>query len=149
MKKQVGFPVVLLDSKLYPFTESESTSVIEFWKSTRKMIAASRTTYEKLSGCSLGSELSLAQFDDDDLTEPPHKRSKVEDVKLGELDKKLDSVLEKLTFINDLKRVFECVVCRSPFKLPVVSPCCQRIIGCKEYGWRHILTALYALCQDT
>lgn len=43
IKKQVGFDVILLDSKLYPLIANESTAGIDFWKSNRKIIATSRS----------------------------------------------------------------------------------------------------------
>ena len=42
VRKQVGFEVVLLDSKLFPIFENEASSSFDFWKSTRKIIAASK-----------------------------------------------------------------------------------------------------------
>ena len=50
VKRQVGFEVVLLDSKLFPVIPNDSTSGPDFWKSTWKIIAASRLMYEKLTG---------------------------------------------------------------------------------------------------
>ena len=58
VKHQVGFDVVLLDCKLFPLIENEAMSCPDFWKSTRKIIAASRSMYEKLVGVSAGEELS-------------------------------------------------------------------------------------------
>ena len=46
----VGFEVILLDSKCYPILHTETTTEFEFWKSTRKILAASKTSYEKLTG---------------------------------------------------------------------------------------------------
>ena len=48
--KQVDFDVVLLDSKGYPLLDNESTSGESFWKSTRKILAANRQLYRKLTG---------------------------------------------------------------------------------------------------
>ena len=62
-------------SKLYPVTDNESTSGPEFWRSTRKIIAASRASYEKLVGMSVGDELSQL-YDNVVITEPPSKRVK-------------------------------------------------------------------------
>ena len=36
VSEQVGFPAVLLDSKCFPLIKNDSTSGVEFWKSTRK-----------------------------------------------------------------------------------------------------------------
>ena len=46
---QVGFPVILLDSKLYPLLSNEGTSGVDFWRSTRKILAASKSLYQQLS----------------------------------------------------------------------------------------------------
>ena len=47
--KQVGYDI-LLDSKCLPVLTSEGTSGLEFWKSTRKILAASWSVYEQLTG---------------------------------------------------------------------------------------------------
>ena len=52
--------------------------------------------------------------------------------KLEEIGKKLDSVCQQLSFIDDLKKVFECVICRAVAKAPIISTCCHRVIGCAE-----------------
>ena len=49
-KMQVGFEVVLLASKLFPLLDNDSTTGVEFWRSARTTIAASRASYEKLAG---------------------------------------------------------------------------------------------------
>ena len=45
VNKQVDLDVILLDSKCYPLLENESTSGETFWRSTRKVQAASRSIY--------------------------------------------------------------------------------------------------------
>ena len=75
VRKQVGFDPVLLDCKLFPLIDNETTSGPEFWRSTRKIIAVSRTSYEKLAGVAAGEELSLVD-DDVVITEPPCKKVK-------------------------------------------------------------------------
>ena len=52
VRQQVGFPVILLDSKCFPILENETTSAIEFWKSNRKILAASSSLYSRLTGSS-------------------------------------------------------------------------------------------------
>jgi hypothetical protein len=47
VKAQVGFDTILLDSKLYPVFESDATTGTEFWKSTRKIMAASRSLFRR------------------------------------------------------------------------------------------------------
>ena len=43
VSESVGFDVILLDSKCYPLLDNAATSVISFWKSTRKILAASQS----------------------------------------------------------------------------------------------------------
>ena len=50
VKKQVDSDVILLDSKYYPLLENGSTSGETFWRSTRKVLAANRAVYNKLTG---------------------------------------------------------------------------------------------------
>ena len=63
VRKQIGLDVVLLNSKLYPIIDNENTSGAEFWRSTRKIIAVSRASYEKLSGTVVGEELCRVEDD--------------------------------------------------------------------------------------
>jgi hypothetical protein len=72
VKKQLGFPVILLDSKLGPLIENESTSAAGFWKSTWKFIAASRPAYKKAGGVLPDTELCLDDCD----RQPQPKRTK-------------------------------------------------------------------------
>ena len=50
VKQQIDLDVILLDSKCYPLLENDSTSGEVFWKSTRKVLAANRSIYSKLTG---------------------------------------------------------------------------------------------------
>ena len=130
VQKQLGFSVILLDSKLFPITESETTSSSEFWKSTRKIIAVSISAYEKAGGVLPKNELINLDTD-----EPQPKRAKTEQeshVLTSDVLKMLESIDKKLSFVTELQCTFECVICRSPVKRPLVAPCCQWIIGCKE-----------------
>ena len=147
VKAQVGFDVILLDCKLYPLIANDSTSGLDYWKSTRKVIATSRAVYEKLVGKSAVDEISTVD-DEVAIIEPPAKKARVasDDVettpildKLAEIEKGVSSVNHKLTFIDDFKKSFECIICRLPCKLPVVNSCCQRIVGCRDCvrRWRE------------
>lgn len=149
VRKQIGLDVVLLDSKLFPIMDNETTSGPEFWRSTRKIIAVSRASYEKLTGIAVGEE--LGQVEDDVLNQPPCKRLKemgkhnfTEDFEA--LNKKIDAMGGKLSLIDNVvdivKKIFECVICKSVVKSPVVSKCCQRIIGCRlcVMTWRGTST---------
>ena len=53
VSESVGFDVILLDSKYYPLLDNAATSIISFWKSTRKILAASKSILQKLSVGSL------------------------------------------------------------------------------------------------
>lgn len=91
---EIGFEVILLDSKLFPILNNDATSGVDFWKSTRKVIAASRSTYESLVGITAGEELK--QVEDNAIEVPPSKKAKVNDDLLMEL--------MKLSFIDDVKK---------------------------------------------
>ena len=146
VKRQVGFEVILLDSKLYPLIESEATSGFDYWKSTRKIIATSRTVYEKLIGKSPAEEIKQV---DEDVVVVDHPRKKIkltsdgDDVviltKLEEVEKAVREINEKLGFLGELKKAFECIICRLPSESPVVTMCCQRVVGCDECvkKWRE------------
>ena len=107
VKTQLGLEVILLDSKLYPSFDNEATSGVEFWKSTRKIIAASRSLYEKLGGVMPGAELNQGE-DNLVMTEPSSKKRKMEpEVQLEDIYKKLDIIDAKLSFIDEIKKTFE------------------------------------------
>ena len=110
VKEQVGFEVVLLDSKCYPILSNEDTSIPDFWRSTRKIIAASQQAYEKLGG--IPPEMDLCkQMEERDESELPKKRAWVKgkekmddrlDSTHGSLDeviKKLESIERKMSFL--------------------------------------------------
>ena len=46
VSSNVGYDVILLDSKCYPLLDNSVTTSIDFWKSTRKILAASKSSYE-------------------------------------------------------------------------------------------------------
>ena len=62
------------------------------------------------------------------------------------IHKKLNSIGEKLSLVDSLvdvaKKIMECVICKSVVQSPVVSKCCQRIIGCRACvnTWRGTST---------
>ena len=45
---------------------------------------------------------------------------------------KLTKVERKLAFLDELSQGFQCVICKSTAKTPVVSPCCQRVVECES-----------------
>ena len=142
VKDQVRFEVVLLDSKCYPITANEITSDPEYWKGTRKVIAAHRGNYEKLGGISPETDLlkcmeDLDSGDQGETKEQTKKRrrgkgKKKESVAYSDILKRLDSIDRKLTLLDGLKKALECCICKYTCNRPVVVRCCGRIIGCSS-----------------
>ena len=129
--------MILLDSKCYPLLDNAATSIISFWKSTRKILAASKSIFQKLSGGSLdlkraNDEVDLTQAKEDEELLPPSKRARTDSGSktLDEVFEKVDKIESKFTFISLLIKAFECVVCKAVMSKPMVSTCCQRIVGC-------------------
>ena len=52
-------------------------------------------------------------------------------MKLGEVEKAVGSINQKLVVAEDLKN-FECIMYCLPCKSLVVSSCCQCIVGCDD-----------------
>ena len=110
VQEQVGFEVILLDSKLFPLLDNDATTGVDFWKSTRKIIAASRSLYEKLGGITPGTEFSNELISG----EPSTKKRKINEeedpdkdflrAKLEEMDNKLTDIKAKITFLDDIVR---------------------------------------------
>ena len=131
VKNQVGFEAILLDSKLYPLIANDSTSGLDYWKSSRKIIATSRTVYEKIVGKSPAEELSQVDeevvivkplvkkvriaLDDGDMLESIEKTvTNPILAKLEEVQNAVSCVNQKLVFMDDLKKGFECIICPLP-----------------------------------
>ena len=75
VKQQVGFQVVLLDSKCFQILESDTTTETDYWKSNRKILAASKSLYTKLAGTSANLKrardaVDLTNSDEEGLTPP-------------------------------------------------------------------------------
>ena len=133
--QQLGFQAVLLDSKCFPLIGNEGTSG-DFWKGTRKILAASKSHYEKSTGqsadiMSIGEAIEIT----DEEPGPSTKRRCTEGVEINpimqEVTTKLTMIDKKLGFLNELGQGFQCIICKSLAILPVVSSCCQRVIGCE------------------
>lgn len=138
--QQVGFEALLLDSKCYPLLANEGTSGIEFWKSTRKILGSSKSVYEKVSGSSANVNIEQAIDLTDDEAGPSRKRqcATLLEPDTTQFETRMQLVLDKLTrvenkliFLEELTQAFQCVICKSTAKTPVVSPCCQRVVGCE------------------
>ena len=63
VKQQVGYDVILLDSKCFPVLDNDISRSSEFWKSTRKIMAASKSLYVKLKGSSADPEHAKVEVD--------------------------------------------------------------------------------------
>ena len=122
----IGYDVILLDSKCYPLLDNDATSTLEFWKSTRKILAASKVSYNKLTNKPV-TNIDLTGND-----EPLPKRQCSDDSDL--LKEVLDRTkkLEKgFDFLSSLAQTFECLICKGICKKPIIAAnCCQRIVGC-------------------
>lgn len=136
VSESVGFDVILLDCKCYPLLDNASTSSIEFWKSTRKILAASKNVFQKLSGTTAANfkkKMMTACDDtsDEDIVRTA-KRPRLDTSEKSDKSSKLELIIEaRFSFIDSLTKSFECVVCKSLSKKPcATSACCQRILGC-------------------
>lgn len=152
VSKQANIDVVLLDSKCYPILDNDSTTGESFWRSTRKVLAASKAVYEKLTGhCTnlSNANVDLTGDDSDSSAQsspsPPTKRpcigtlpTSIEE-KLDKIVTGMSSVQQLLTLMGNLQQAFQCVVCRGTVTVPMVAKCCGRIIGCQECvtAWRE------------
>ena len=63
VRHQVGFEVVLLDSKCFPVLDSETMAGIDFWKSNLKILAASQALYKELTGSSTSVKMANDEVD--------------------------------------------------------------------------------------
>ena len=132
---QVGYDVILLDSKCLPILTSEGTSGVEFWRSTHEILAASQSRYEHLTGKAVKIELEGVGIDltGDDVEpgpEPPTKRPKQDD-SASDTALKITRVEKRLNFIDEIATCFNCVICKALASSPVVSSCCHRVVGCE------------------
>ena len=133
--QQVAFDVVLLDSKCFPILQSETTNETEFWKSNRKILAASKTLYDKLIGTRTNPKQAnieeLTSSDDD----PQHRPKRLCLSNTEMFDKILegmDALQKQNTFCNKVAAVFECVICKDIMHKPQFGACCNRAVGCQQ-----------------
>ena len=52
--------------------------------------------------------------------------------KIEDISKQVSGLAESITFMQNMQRSLECVVCKGLVKSPIVSKCCGRVIGCKR-----------------
>ena len=98
---QVGFPIVLLDSKCYPLSPSSGTSGDDFWKSTRRILAASKSLFKKLGGH--GSDVSSAESE----TQPSSSKKPRTDTLVKILDK-VCVIERKVSIPSELSKAMQC-----------------------------------------
>jgi len=139
VKEQVGYDIILLNNKLYPILDAPSTRG-DFWRSSsRKILAASAKLYEKITGKrpkAKGLEIDLTG--NEDIGSPPaspsaaKKQKFEEEVKTGldDIKQHLQHLEKQSMFEDEVKRAFECVICKQAIRQPVMAGCCQRLVGC-------------------
>ena len=132
VRQQVGFPVTLLDSKCFPIMENETTNAMDFWKSNRKILAASSSLYSKLTGSSTNPDRAKGEIDlthsDDELLESPAR-------KCPRISAKLDQILDGVQTLRKRSEVFDRISsvyeCKDIMQKPQFGPCCRMIVGCQ------------------
>ena len=134
MAEQVGFAVILLDSKCYALSSNSGTSGTDFWKSTRRILAASKSLYEQLSGHDSGVEHAEVE-----LTQPSSKKPRKDTCTLVEILDKVSAIEQKVSVPRELTRALQCSICQRIASPPVVLSCCQRVVACAgcNHTWRR------------
>ncbi len=125
VKQQVGYDIILLDSKCFPVLDNETTRSTEYWKSTRKILAASMSLYSRLKGTSADPGQALLSDESGVRAGLPRAKRKCPDEE-GKLDiilERLDQVHtsigileDHLQFVMSLADVFDCVICKGTTK---------------------------------
>ena len=168
VKRQIGLDVVLLNSKSYPLLDNDSTRGEAFWKSTRKVLAANRGLYNKLTGqhtdlekasIDLTCEDTAEESDSSETTnpeslEPLRKQPRLKydisvNTKLDKIAKGVENIQKLIQFMQNMQQAFQCVVCRDMVSSPIVANCCGRILDVSStlmVGLRIMLRA-HTVCQ--
>ena len=154
VKDEVGFDVTLVNTKCNQIVDSDATRGLDFWKSSRKVLAVHSHMFDKIFGKkkAYSAAIDLTQDEDDDDTEdneaegtgpPLAKRRKTNE----SLNNELHGIHQALIKIQQMIRpdgvlwrvqsIFECMICRSVMDTPLFSPCCNRILGCRAclHNW--------------
>ena len=136
VKEQVGFDPILLDSKCYPLLANADTTSPDFWKSTRKIIAAPAKIYEKLGGVAADTDMLKSvtrkslNHQRRSIVAREKRRHTQRMENLVEVIKRLERIEHKINMFDDLRKGFECCICKLACQMPTVSPCCGQIVGC-------------------
>lgn len=119
VQQQVAFEVILLDSKCYPILESDTTKSHDFWKSNRKVLAASKSLYIKLTGSSANPRHADMHSDDDLGDVPQPKRCCLSGN--NKLDKTL-RYLQKMDKRENISEMFSSIFeCKDTMQTPLCS----------------------------
>ena len=135
VRQQVSFEIVLLDSKCFPILENDATASIDFWKYNRKILAASKSLYTKLTGSSANPRRATSELhsdDDEKDNDSPPKRYCLSERKLDKILQGVEAILKTNKVSSTFLNAFECVICKDTMQDPQFSPCCKRIVGCRE-----------------
>ena len=133
VRQQVGFEVVLLDSKCFPILETDSTTTTEFWKSNRKVLAASKSLYSKLMGsCAHPRHAANDDLHSDDEVPRPKRCCLSENTKIDKILRCVENMKMKTDLSDSISGIFECVICKDIMQRPQFTPCCNRIVGCQQ-----------------
>ena len=119
----------------FPIHQSETMNETEFWKSNRKILAASKTLYEKLIGKRTNPKrANMEEFtsSDDDPQHRPKRLCLSNTEKLDKLLEGMDALQKQNTFYNKVAAVFECVICKDIMHKPQFGACCKRAVGCQQ-----------------
>ena len=148
VKDEVGFDVTLVNTKCNQIVDSDATQRLDFWKSSRKVLAVHTQMFDKAFGKkkAYSAAIDLTQDENDDNTDsddaqglampPLAKRRKTDDKLNNELQSihqvlvKIQQVIRPDGTLRRIQSIFECVICRSIMDTPLFSPCCNRILGC-------------------
>ena len=134
VSQQVGFEVVLLDSKCLPVIESDTTTGADYWKSNHKILAASNSLYKRLIGSSskrANDDVDLTNSDQDIGSHPKSKCCCVSDNRLDKILEVVERIQEKNDFVEKISGLFECIIVKDVTRRPQFSPCCNRAVGCQ------------------
>ena len=154
VKDEVGFDVTLVNTKCNQIVESDATRGLDFWKSSRKVLAVHSQMFDKVYGKkkAYSAAIDLTQDEDDYDTEedeaegptpPLAKRRKTNEKQNNELQGihqaliKIQQMIRPDGALRRVQSIFECVICRSVMDTPLFSPCCNRMLGCSAclHNW--------------
>ena len=133
VKEQMGFDVILLDTQYCPM----KARVIQiFGKPSERLLQHQE---KPMRGISADTDWSKElNINDDEIEIPQKKKPRIKGKEkastggenIDSIAAKLDRIERKLCIFNDLRKGFECCICKSCCQAPIVASCCGWIIGC-------------------